>query len=394
MRNLLIPVIATLALAIAGCNNINVNLVCEPPTATPGAGSYAEAVEVALSTITPGASIAFTIDGSTPVPGVSADYATPILISETTTIRAVAYRSQYFDSAEIESTYEISAAAGASPWIARAQMPTARQQAIAESVGGVMYVIGGVVSGPGTVLDSVERYDPAADSWTTGAPIPNARYRAGSAVIDGKISVIGGTPTGTVVDVFDPGTNGWTTQATSMPTNRSQLGVAEVGGKIYAFGGSAQLSVDEYNPATDTWVAKTATTQAREGLVAATVGAKIYLIGGYSDGLGSAVGSVEEYDPVADTFTARTGMPTARVGAASAVIGSEIFVIGGWLGFGTSYQDAVEIYNPSADSWRTGASMPAARKDTSATQINGVIYVVGGENVPDENLTVLESFAP
>jgi hypothetical protein len=61
------------------------------PTAQPAAGSYAQTVNVVLTSDTPGATIRFTLDGTTPDHEYGYIYKGPINISETTTIKAVAY---------------------------------------------------------------------------------------------------------------------------------------------------------------------------------------------------------------------------------------------------------------------------------------------------------------
>ena len=62
----------------------------EAPTFTPDAGTYAEAQNVTISCETEGATIYYTTDGTEPTTE-SAVYASPIAVSETTTIKAVAY---------------------------------------------------------------------------------------------------------------------------------------------------------------------------------------------------------------------------------------------------------------------------------------------------------------
>jgi len=102
-----------------------------------------------------------------------------------------------------------------------------------------------------------------------------------------------------------------------MPTARYLLGVATASnGRIYAIGGYGDIThlatVEEYDPATDTWVTRASMPTPRSGLgVAAASNGKIYAIGGINSQ--GALTTVEEYDPVTDTWTTRASMPTARV---------------------------------------------------------------------------------
>jgi hypothetical protein len=62
-----------------------------PTTFSPEPGYYSTAQSVTLSTTTPDATIRYTMDGSTPNSNVGMVYTGPVLLSTTTTIRAVAY---------------------------------------------------------------------------------------------------------------------------------------------------------------------------------------------------------------------------------------------------------------------------------------------------------------
>jgi AraC-like DNA-binding protein len=75
---------------------------CQPPT-----GTYAPGQTVALSTTTPGASIRFTTDGSTPSETAGTLYASPIAVSNGMTIKAIAYLAGWIDSAITTETYTI-----------------------------------------------------------------------------------------------------------------------------------------------------------------------------------------------------------------------------------------------------------------------------------------------
>jgi hypothetical protein len=80
------------------------------PTFSPAGGNYGATQTVSLADSTPGASIYYTTNGSTPTTG-SSKYSTPISVSATTTIRAIAVASGYNTSAVASATYTISAPA-------------------------------------------------------------------------------------------------------------------------------------------------------------------------------------------------------------------------------------------------------------------------------------------
>lgn len=76
------------------------------PTFSPVGGTYDEAQNVTITCETEGASIYYTLDGSTPT-NASTLYSTPINVSETTTIKAIAYDATGAASNVATATYTI-----------------------------------------------------------------------------------------------------------------------------------------------------------------------------------------------------------------------------------------------------------------------------------------------
>jgi hypothetical protein len=80
-----------------------------PPTFSPPAGTYNQPQTVALSTVTSGATIRYTTDGSTPT-AASPVYSGPISVTQTTTIRAIAVATGMLDSTVATAVYTLKAA--------------------------------------------------------------------------------------------------------------------------------------------------------------------------------------------------------------------------------------------------------------------------------------------
>jgi hypothetical protein len=76
------------------------------PTFSVPAGAYTSAQSVALATTTAGATIHYTLDGSTPTPG-STLYSGPIPVSSPTTIKTIAMAAGFSDSPVASATYTI-----------------------------------------------------------------------------------------------------------------------------------------------------------------------------------------------------------------------------------------------------------------------------------------------
>ena len=113
------------------------------------------------------------------------------------------------------------------------------------------------------------------------------------------------------------GTGRWTKGA-AMPSERSEIAVAEVGGKIYVLGGyRGEIELEIYDPAADRWSRGAAIPRAVHHAAAVGLDGKIYLIGGYVDGW-TPTDEVHEYDPATDKWRARAPMPTPRGALAAA----------------------------------------------------------------------------
>ena len=109
-----------------------------------------------------------------------------------------------------------------------------------------------------------------------------------------------------------------------MPTARGALFVTEHEGKLYVIGGydrTANTSVVEvYDPARNVWTTGASLPTPRDHLATATVAGKVYAIGGRIDGDYSRnLAVVERYDPPTDRWTRVSNLPTARSGITTAV---------------------------------------------------------------------------
>jgi hypothetical protein len=77
------------------------------PVFSPGGGTYASAQNVTISSSTSGASIRYTLDGSTPSETAGTLYSGPVNISNTATLKAIAYASGDTDSLVTSGSYTI-----------------------------------------------------------------------------------------------------------------------------------------------------------------------------------------------------------------------------------------------------------------------------------------------
>jgi len=206
-------------------------------------------------------------------------------------------------------------------------------------VNGVLYAVGGFIPYVGAV-GTVEAYDPATNTWTTKAPMQIPRDYLAAGVVNGVLYAVGGYvhPGGAqmqsdTVEAYDPVADTWTLKA-SMPTPRSGLGVGVVNGILYAVGGSSWSGeVQAYDPTTNTWATKAKIPTKRAGLGVGVMNGLVYAVGGVpipGDTQGF-LKVIEVYDPSTNTWTTKAPMPTARTELGVGVLGNSLYAIGGYF---------------------------------------------------------------
>lgn len=290
-------------------------------------------------------------------------------------------------------------------WTTKSPMQRARLVLSSGVVDGKIYAIGGSPDLPGIAW--VEEYDPGTDTWAWKTDMPTARSTATSSVVNGKIYVIGGrtglngVPLPTV-EQFDPATDTWTTKA-NMPTTRSFVSSSVVDGKIYVFGGALSYqgtplsTVEQYDPATDTWTSKADMPTARVNASASAVNGRIYLIGGAPGGgqWYQGLSTVQEYDPATDTWTTKADMPTARTYLSTSEVNGRVYAIGGIFGNSSAFS-TVEAYDPATDTWMPKADMPTERFRMTTSVVDGKIYAIGGSarGGGPNAITTVEAYDP
>jgi hypothetical protein len=80
------------------------------PTFSPAGGTYSSAQSVTIASSTSGASIRYTLDGSTPTSTAGTLYSGAVTISTSATLKAIAYKSGMSDSAVTSASYTINTA--------------------------------------------------------------------------------------------------------------------------------------------------------------------------------------------------------------------------------------------------------------------------------------------
>ena len=297
-------------------------------------------------------------------------------------------------------------------WVKLAPFPDPAEELYGIAAGGKMYVFGGLAPAwkPRAL---VFEYDPAADKWTKKKPMALPSHHVALAELNGKIYAFGGfippqsgPPAWIPIDnvwEYDPVADNWKALA-PMPTKRGSPVAAVVGGKIYVIGGATThpgssepavhparphrsvATVEEYDPATNSWRARSPMPTARNHSAIGAVNNKIYVIGGRTGAAFISVATntnmVEEYDPATDSWgPSKARMPSARSAVASGTYRDRIYVAGG------EFQDdsmmaafrALEAYNPATNSWAILPRMPVPRHGLAGAVIGNKLHLVSGE---------------
>ena len=236
-------------LCIAGCGGSGGGNTTPPPqpaatpTFSPAAGTYTTVQSVSLATTTAGASIYYTIDGTTPT-NTSTLYsaATPIQVSATTTIKAIAAEPPaYLNSSVASAAYTINLPVAATPTFSPAPgtYTSAQSVSLADTTAGasIYYTTDGSTPTNKSTL-FVQGTPIAVSSTATINAIAIAPGFASSVVVSGTFTInlpVAATPTfsplpgiftaAQSVSLLDATTNAaiyYTTDG-SMPTNASTL---------------------------------------------------------------------------------------------------------------------------------------------------------------------------
>ena len=247
----------------------------------------------------------------------------------------------------------------------------------------------------------------AEDTWTRKADMPTARCTFSTGVINERIYAVGGAKGRTdalrsvplqIVEEYQPATDTWMRKA-DIPTARNALSVSVVNEKVYAIGGAGGISiplqtVEEYDPLTDTWVRKADMPTPRYGLSTSTVNGRIYAIGGSNGGF-KVLSTVEEYDPVTDMWTQKADMPTARIHLSTSVVDGKIYAIGGAMGAPSlASLTTVEEYDPITDTWTRKANLLSSGCTLSTSVVDGKIYAIGGATQMMSPMSIVQVYNP
>ena len=132
------------------------------------------------------------------------------------------------------------------------------------------------------------------------------------------------------------------------------------------------IFTDEYNPSTNSWVAKSDMPNIKNGQTGTSIDNVGYIAGGNAPGL---LSDTDQYIP--DTWTGKTDIPApARGGAIATELNSKMYIMGGYAGGVIADNDE---YTP--DSWANKTNLPGGGINLPyGFTIGSYTYNVGASN--------------
>ena len=228
---------------------------------------------------------------------------------------------------------------------------------------------------------------------------PSTR-RVGLAVLVGVIA-IGGVVVAAHGERGGPGARGegsWDSSLTRSPFERSEVGAARIGDRIYVVGGffaSGQTTrrMAAYDISADAWRRLRSLPKPVNHPGVAALDGRLYVLGGNSGGADShSRAAFWRYAPDRNRWTRLPNAPTPRAAMGFAARGDRLYAAGGQTE-GNSAVRRLEIYDVSARRWRHGPPMPTGRNHLTAVFAQGTFWAIGGRTA-GTNLAAVERYDP
>jgi len=205
---------------------------------------------------------------------------------------------------------------------------------------------------------------------------------------------LGGRPAWTRVERLEIKTMRWTEVAT-MTQMRMRHGSATVGGRVYVVGGKDQgghalASMERYDALEDAWERVAPMHTARTGLGVGALAGRLYAVGGRHDS-GCRLRTVECYNVQTDSWCERAPMSVARGAVKVGALNGHLYAIGGRSDQGEAVA-SVERYDPILDEWKAVAPMNTPRVGAGVEVLDGMLYAIGGKDEKGNKLRTVERY--
>ncbi|TKC43150.1 hypothetical protein EI555_006198 [Monodon monoceros] len=265
-------------------------------------------------------------------------------------------------------------------WHQVAELPSRRCRAGMVYMAGLVFAVGGF---NGSLrVRTVDSYDPVKDQWTSVANMRDRRSTLGAAVLNGLLYAVGG---------FDGSTGNFLLSflhCSEVFTLLIHIRNLRCSALCFITGLS---SVEAYNIKSNEWFHVAPMNTRRSSVGVAVVGGLLYAVGGYDGASRQCLSTVECYSATANEWTYIAEMSTRRSGAGVGVLNNLLYAVGGHDG--PLVRKSVEVYDPATNTWRQVADMNMCRRNAGVCAVNGLLYVVGGDD-GSCNLASVEYYNP
>ena len=179
-----------------------------------------------------------------------------------------------------------------------------------------------------------------------------------------------------------------------VPTERTEVAAATVGRRIWVLGGytpdgATVATAEVYDTTTDSWSRGPDLPVAVNHAMAATLDGVLYVAGG-NDGRGPS-DQVARLD--GDRWRRLAPLPRGRQAGGLVALDGRLYLVGGVVEGGLASDS--QVYEPAADRWSPAPGLPTRREHLGAAAAGGRVYVVGGRTGGiGSNLAAAEAFDP
>ncbi|CAG9761009.1 unnamed protein product [Ceutorhynchus assimilis] len=250
--------------------------------------------------------------------------------------------------------------------------------------------------------------------WMRLTTIPHLEQcNYGTAVYDNELYIVGGCFNQCLEEhvhpfgfKYNPRFDKWTSIA-PMEMERCRFSLNELGGLLYAVGGSIDAdrigtSICEcYNPARDTWYRiqdlPARISQHAGASMENSLHSKLFISGGIErDWSEICLATVYCYDTGLERWTTCAPLPTPRADHVMLSRGNELYACGGWTSVDDrELVDTIDVYNAEQDTWKPLTKVPTPRFHAGITLVNDRIYFIGGfqtDTYMDEERNLIECY--
>ncbi|XP_077291905.1 kelch-like protein 26 isoform X2 [Arctopsyche grandis] len=252
-------------------------------------------------------------------------------------------------------------------------------------------------------VSKMEIYNPTEDTWSLFLDTNIRRRNAGYVLIGDELIAIGGQDDQirTTVESVNLKTGKKVTQP-SLQEARVSAAATLIGDVIYIFGGYngsiTTNSVEKWDPVTREWSFATPMKIGRQAFALAEIDNEIYIMGGWNNQLeanSTGYNNVDAFCPLTGKWRSCAPMNEARLWFSAATVGDKIYVLGGQREsdlFSSHKYKSVECYNKKTNSWSFISDLNSPRHGVTAGILGNDLVAVGGVDLATWKFTVVEKY--